>query len=248
MRHLIFCSLLLACGGEPFSGDGAAVAATGGDDSGSAGDGGDGAGGIVTSGGSVSLAGAPAGGAGAGGSGRAGAPSGGQSGTAGSPSGGTGGGVSTCALDTDQLTAALPSSFVWESFTNTNGEDCVTCRESPCGTLKVISWGVPDERPDGELYYLPNVEKSAFPMNFGANDGACTKKTECGISITEMGLQLFVERDATGWVASAQAYIRFGPTCSQAPPSTMTIPYVMGPDFSKEASASLNGLKIPCPG
>jgi hypothetical protein len=159
-------------------------------------------------------------------------------------SGGTGGGVSMCALDTDKLTAALPASFVWQSFTFTNGEDCVTCRDKPCGGIKVLSWGVPQEQPDGSLLYLPDTDDPVMPMNFGTNDGSCTKKVECGLKVDALYVSLIVERDADGWIVSPRTDLQFRYGCA----SFATAPPAMGTDFSNEISSSLNGLQIPCSG
>lgn len=220
----------VACGGEPFSG--AELDAAGGD-------------GPVAVAGAPDAAGSHA--AGSAGSSRGGATSGGSSSTAGAATAGaaTGGTVSVpvaCDLDTDQLTAALPASFVWSDYTYTNGDTCTTCRDSPCGNVDVISWGVPQTLPDGRLQYLPNTNMAGVPMNFGANDGTCTKQTECVLKGGSPSIILTVERDAAGWhVTHSEVQTALG-GCAGAPANTIP----MGYDLNREMDEALIGLEIPC--
>lgn len=228
----------VACGGEPFSG--AELDAAGGD-------------------GPVAVAGAPdaAGGhaAGSAGASRGGATSGGSSSsagkasggaaTAGAATGGTGTSPVTCDLDTDRLTAALPTSFVWDDYTYTDGQSCTTCRDSPCDIVSVISWGAPQVTEDGRLQYLPNTDNPMVPMNFGTNDGSCTKQVTCGVKFGNPQLLLTVTKSASGWVVSTVEMLAtiVGNQCVGDAGGT-TFP--MGTDFDREAAAALQGLEIPC--
>src|SRR5882672_3602424 len=197
--------LLMACGGSPFEGTSEPLAGAGGDGSeaGTA---------AATAGGSEALIGGSgnaAGGSSAAtaGSGHGGRPSGGAgAGTGGVGSGG-GGTPAACEFDVTQLTASLPSTVTWEDFIYTDGALCVTCRDKPCGTIHVISWGVPQLLEDGRYLYLPNAEMPMIAMNLGANDGACTTSTVCGIKMSVEGLQVAVEQRGSWVITQADSAV-----------------------------------------
>lgn len=228
----------VACGGEPFTGaelDAAGgevpLAAAGAQDAAgapAAGSAGAARGGATTSGGSVSGdAGKPTG---AGGAGSAGA---------------AGGAAVSCDLDLAKLTAALPKSLTWEDYMYTDASKCTTCRNSPCGVINVISWGVPQAQQDGRLQYLPNTDNPMVSMSFGTNDGACTKQVECGVKFGNPQVLLTVAKDADGWEVSA-VEMRATFTGNQCVGDAGGTALPMNDDFDQEAEAALRGLKIPC--
>lgn len=238
---LILVTLLLAaCGGSPFEGTSEPLAGAGGDGSEAGTAAAPGGGGEALVGGSGNATGGSS--ATAAGSGHGGRPSGGaDAGTAGG-----GGTPAACEFDVMQLTASLPSTVTWEDFTYTDGSLCVTCRDKPCGNIKVISWGVPQVLGDGRINYLPNSEMPIVSLNIGTNDGACTKSTECGVNINIAALVMTVARDQNGWIvtkAVAQAGSA-GNQCASNAGFSNTHP--VQTDLETQISQSLTGFKIPC--
>lgn len=231
---------LVACGGEPFTGEGETLAGAGGDGAEA------GAVAVVSGGsdaqvgGSTSLAGKPAGGS-------AGSPAaGGRAGGSGSAGASGGSGPVTCEFDVTQLTAALPMTITWDDFIVTDGALCVTCRDKPCGSIKIISWGVPQLLDDGRYSYLPNAEMPMLSMNIGTNDGSCTKSTECGVKMSVASLQITVARQGSSWViAKAEAGTgALGNQCTES--AGFPNPFPASDDLRLEVDGSLSGLKIPC--
>lgn len=234
---ILVALLLIACGGEPFAAADETLAGAGGDAATEAGSMAVASGGSdAHTGGSTSLAGKPAGGS-------AGSPAaGGRAGGSGSAGASGGSGPVTCEFDVTQLTAALPMTITWSDFTYTNGPACFTCRDKPCGAIKVISWGVPT-LDNGQYVYLPNTELPMISMNIGTNDGQCTKASECGAKIYSVSLVLTVD-EAHHVVVDAKGGIGFQDNaCTQnaAMPTG-----AMGTDAGDELAKSVIGLKIPC--
>ena len=231
----------VACGGEPFAaGDAELLAGAGGDATEAGSVGVTSGGSDVHVGGSSSVAGKPAGGSAGtrGGSGGAAGAAGG-SGGAGAPAGGA---PVTCEFDVTQLTAALPSTITWNDFTYTNGEACFACRDKPCGTIKVISWGVPTLQ-DGQYVYLPNTELPMIPMNIGVNDGACTKTSECGSKLNSLSLAVTVD-ETKHVVVSAHGGVVFQDNMCTTTAGVNTAQMAL--DLGQELGDSMKGLKIPC--
>lgn len=245
MKYLILSLALVACGGgDPFSAAEFSDAGAGGDNA---------VAGTVATAGDTSTAGA-GGGSHAGGSASAGKSSGGSSSVAGKPSaGGTpaaagSAGSSTsvsCDFDPATLTAALPTSLVWQDYIYTNGDLCETCRDKPCATIKVISWGAPQVQKDGSFLYSPNTDQPMAPINYGANDGSCTKNVECGVKGGSPSVQVSVARSADGWHVSAAKVVAgwSGSACNERLDMN-TGP--MGADFSSEIEEQLFSIEMPC--
>jgi len=228
----------VACGGEAFNA--AELDATGGDGPVAA------AGAPGAAGGPAAVsAGAPSGGSAVAHGGTVGTGGSGSS-AAGKPAGGApqGGAPVTCELDVEKLTAALPTSFVWNSYTYTNGDACTTCRDSPCGNVDVVSWGVPQVLEDGRLQYLPNTSMEDVRVNVGDNDGMCTKQVECKIGSGTPSIILTVANER-GWVVSrAEVQSSLGGRACPNAVGFAVIP--AGYDLELEMEMSLQGLKIPC--
>lgn len=203
MKNLILVlmvTVLTACGGAEFSAQfDDSIAGEGGEPVASAGS--------ATSGGSSS-----AGSGGAAGGSTAGKPAmGGSSGSA-----SVGGAASVaCEFDPAMLTAALPTEIDLGDFSYTSGELCVACRESPCGKMPVISWGVPTYDQDRGWIYRPNSGKDMVPLVFGNNDGVCSKTEECGTKPDMPLLIVQVERSEDGWEISSATFqlTFFGNAC-----------------------------------
>lgn len=250
LTSLILVALsLVACGGEPFGADSADIEQIGGADSvavageaGSAvaGDAGESYGGTA-SGGSASAAGRPP----VGGSAPQAGTSMGGSSNAGS---GTGGTQATCEFDEAKLAAALPQSFVWEGFTYTSGEFCGRCRDMPCETINVISWGVATMDDGGGYVYSPNADAPMVTMSLGANDGVCAAEKSCGLKLHLGSIRLTVEQTASGWkIATATAYSQSeGNACLDSYPGGGSITSTATADFAKEVEKVLVGREIPC--
>ncbi len=234
--------LTVACGGAPFS---ATTDALGGDA---------GAPDILEAGApSASRSGAPTQGGG-GSSATAGTSTAGKPTSGGAPSGGAGAGgaggapVSTCDFDEAKLTSALPKSFVWQDFIYTNGEFCVTCRDTPCDTVNVISWGVPVAgENENEFIYYPNTDKPMVSVELGANDGACTAEKSCGAKLDMSTVKIVTERSGSGWsVTIVEVSAGGGSTCLAMDPHGSGAGIAIGTDFGKEVSAVIQDIEIPC--
>lgn len=245
MQEVVALSLaLVACGGEPFDADSADIEQMGGADSAAVAgsDTGDARAGYAgtAAGGSSSTAGKPAAGSSPGGS-----PSTGGQPTAGT---GTGGSAPSCEFDETKLTALLPMSFVWESFTYTSGEFCVKCRDMPCDTLNVISWGVPTLDQEGGYTYSPNAEAPMVSVELGVNDGTCASEKSCGVKMYFGSVRFLVAPGGSGWVVSAvmAAPQGTGNACLDSYQGGGSTSSVAGSDFAKEIEASLGNLEIPC--
>ena len=251
MKYLILSLALVACGGgDPFTAAEFSDAGAGGDAA---------VAGTVTTAGDSSAAGT-VGSSHAGGSASAGKSSGGSSSSAGKPStggtsaaggaggaGGAAGGATSvsCDFDPAALTAALPTSLVWQDYTYTNGDLCETCRDKPCATVSVISWGVPQVQKDGSLLYLPNTNEPMAAINYGANDGSCTKSVECGVKGGVGSAQISVARSANGWrVSAVKAEASWGGSACNERIDMNTGP--MGVDFSSEIEKQLISIEMPC--
>jgi len=245
MKYLILSLALVACGGgDPFSAAEFSDAGAGGDSA---------VAGTVAMAGDTSTASA-GGGSHAGGSASAGKSSGGSSSVAGKPStggtsaaGGAAGGSPSvsCDFDPEALTAALPTSLVWQDYIYTNGDLCETCRDKPCAVIKVISWGVPQVQKDGSYLYLPNTDAPMAPINYGVNDGSCTKSVECGVKGGSPSVQVSVARSADGWrVSAVKAGAGWGGSACNERIDMNTNP--MGMDFSSEIEGQLISIEMPC--
>lgn len=241
LTSLILAALsLVACGGEPFGADSADIEQIGGADSaavageaGSADTGDAGAGyGGTASGGSSSVAGKP--------------PVGGSAPQAGTSMGGTQ--ATTCEFDDTQLAAALPQAFAWDAFTYTSGEFCGRCRDTPCDTIHVISWGVASIDDGGGYVYSPNADAPMVAMSLGANDGTCASEKSCGVKLHLGSIRLTVEPTASGWkIATATAYSQGeSNACLDSYPGGGSLPSTAAADFAQEVEKTLVGREIPC--
>ncbi len=229
MRNSILVVLVLllnACGGEAFSAEFDSV----GDDSG--GEAGEAP--VTAAGGSATAGTSSTGGV------AAGQHAGGSAAVAGSAAGGAAPGA--CDVDIEKITAALPMQIVWKDFINTNQDLCVWCRDEPCETIKVISWGVPTLQ-DGQYVYLPNTDLPMIPMNIGVNDGACTKTSECGAKLNSLSLAVTVD-ETKHVVVSAHGGVVFQDNMCITTSGVNT--GQMALDLGQEMADSLKGLKIPC--
>lgn len=230
---VILAVLLTACGGEAFQSQFGEVGGseTGAADSAGGATGGEGV--TVTPGGKSSGGSSTTGG---------GKGAGGSTATAGAP---TTGGSSSCKFDEAQLTSALPSSIEWQGFTYTNSDLCVMCRDKPCVSLGIVSWGTPTVDDQGRYIYYPNTGKPMVPLNIGKNDGMCTKQSECGIKLNYVTLVVTVGPGPSGLsIADAQASAVFQDNmCVQ---SARFNPSGATPSLQQALVASVQDLKIPC--
>jgi len=237
MRNIILAilaSLLTACGGAEFSAD---ADAFGGDA---------GASDVTVGGGTVTVTGGSAGSVSAGGSSSTGGK---PVGAAGAPQAGSGGTApATCEFDPVKLTALLPKTIVWKDFLYTEGDLCVTCRDKPCVTIDVTSWGSPElYPPTGQYRYIPNIAMPVAPLSIGTNDGACTpQNTDCGIKVTISVVQFVPEWSGDHWDLSMLNVQGGGSGNACLADSKFSNSYAVLNDLQQEFAATLSGLKIPC--
>jgi hypothetical protein len=242
---LILASLFaVACGGDVFT-SGAEFNALGGDAGAPDATAGTGSvAGTASAAGSTSHGGSQ--GAGGSSSSQAGKPSGGSA-AGGVATGGSSGAPATCDLNIAKLTAALPTELVWQDYTYTSGDLCVTCRDKPCGAVHVISWGVPQTLEDGRLDYQPNVDQTTISMNFGTNDGMCTKKTECGVQAGVASVLITVAKSVQGWeIAEAQVQAGVSENACTQTAGGLGATGPMGADLGTKLATALKILKISC--
>ncbi len=132
--------------------------------------------------------------------------------------------------------------IVWKDFINTNQDLCVWCRDEPCETIKVISWGVPTRDIDGSYIFLPSIEKPMVSVNVGiTGNGTCTKTSECGAKLDSIAMVFTIEGGA---IKSTKGSANFQDNmCTQ---TARVNTGAMGADLGDEISTVAQGLKIPC--
>lgn len=177
------------------------------------------------------------------------------------PSGGAGGAVATagsagaagtpasCEFDEAKLTEALPATIIWEDFNFASGELCVHCANSPCGAIKVVSWGIPQAQPGGVLTYQPSIDQPSISLSLGANDGVCAKANACGSKLFELTVVVTPVMSGAEWrIDSVRGYANFQSNMclDQATGSSGPVLVRMGDDVLSELQTSLRLLKVPC--
>lgn len=181
------------------------------------------------------------------------APAGSSSGGGGS-GGGKGGAApvagsapTSCEFDPALMMAALPKELDLGDFTFTSGDLCVTCRDTPCRKVAVISWGVPAYDETAGWIIRPNVDTTMVSLNIGANDGSCTMEKSCGTKPDQPAVVLTVKRDGSGWIVdTAQFSMTFyGNACTNEFSSGNYLGELTKA-VNATVSATLKSLKFPC--
>ncbi len=146
-----------------------------------------------------------------------------------------------CEFDPALLVEAMPKTLVWQDMIATNAEACVTCRKSPCETINVISWGVPNLQQDGSYTFYPNIDWPMISLSTGVNDGMCTMVEQCGSKLTALTVVVFVQNGKIVQAKTGAVFQENDCTGRAGLGSSM-----WRPDLERELSDAVSGLEFGC--
>lgn len=163
---------------------------------------------------------------------------------------GTGGAApATCDFDPAKLTAALPRSLTWQTFTVASGNVCAYCAYEPCGKLQV-TWGAPTASAAGAEYTSKLTPTGAPQMavQVAKNDGICAEQLSCLVKPADLSVSFTVARNGSGWsVTAVAAHVGFvDDECTTGLGAPGELIGLMAADLGDEISGALKGLKFPC--